>query len=160
MSAATTKEFHTTPAVHRRMSTHPRKDTIPEMALRRELHRRGLRYFVHRRPIAGLRREADIVFPRLHLAVFIDGCFWHGCPDHGGVPERNDWYWKPKIEGNRARDIDTNERLAREGWTVLRFWEHESPLIAADIVAKVVGSLGRSESGATVGKVNDCDGVS
>ena len=132
MAVATTREFATTPAVHRRMSTHPRRDTLPEMALRRELHRRGLRYFVHRRPMAGLRREADVVFPSLRLAVFVDGCFWHGCPEHGSVPERNDWYWKLKIEGNQARDRDTNAQLSQEGWTVRRFWEHESPQLAAD----------------------------
>jgi DNA mismatch endonuclease (patch repair protein) len=124
------------------MSTHPRRDTIPEMALRRELHHRGLRYFVHRRPVAGIRREADIVFPRLRLAVFVDGCFWHGCPEHGSIPVRNDWYWKPKLEENRARDRDTNVRLEYAGWTVLRFWEHDSPLVSADVVMQTAKSLG------------------
>ena len=113
-------------------------DTGPEMALRRELHGRGLRYFVHRRPLPALRREADIVFPRAKVAVFVDGCWWHGCPDHGGRAKRNGAFWDDKIEANRVRDLDTDERLAAEGWLSVRVWEHQPPSLAAINVEEAV----------------------
>ena len=133
-----TPGFSTSPDVHQRMSRQPRRDTLPELALRRELHRRGLRYFVHRRPVPKLRREADLVFPRRHIAVFIDGCFWHGCPAHARLPDLQSEYWQLKIATNQARDRNTDAQLARAGWTVLRFWEHESPSVAADKVEGVI----------------------
>lgn len=114
------------------------RDTGPEMALRRELHGRGLRYFVHRKPVPGLRREADIVFPTARVAVFVDGCWWHGCPDHGGQAKTNAAFWDEKIEGNRARDMDTDERLATHGWLAVRVWEHEAPSLAATVVEQTV----------------------
>jgi DNA mismatch endonuclease (patch repair protein) len=87
------------------MSALARRDTGPELALRRELHRQGLRYNVHRRPLPDLNRQADIIFPRAKVAVFVDGCFWHGCPDHGRRQHRtNGWYWPEKIERNKQRD--------------------------------------------------------
>jgi len=104
------------------------RDTRPELAVRRELHRFGLRYRVHTEPLAKLRRQADIVFGPTRVAVFIDGCFWHGCPDHGNPrPAANTWYWPDKIAGNRARDADTDRRLQEAGWEVIRAWEHEDP---------------------------------
>lgn len=107
------------------MSRVARKDTGPELALRRELHARGLRYYVHRRPLPELRREADIVFPRAKVAVFVDGCFWHGCAEHGNRQHRtNGWYWPEKIQRNRDRDRDTDEQLRRAGWMPVRIWEH------------------------------------
>lgn len=122
------------------MSRQRTHDTTPEMELRRELHRRGLRYRVHRKPVPGLRREADIVFSRPRVAVFVDGCFWHGCPDHRTSPRRNASFWHDKIEGNRVRDADTDARMQSAGWTVVRIWEHEDPLVAADrVVAAVRG---------------------
>ena len=117
--------FASSEAVHQKMSTLARRDTAPELALRRVLHRRGLRYRVHRRPLPDLARQADIVFTGAKVAVFVDGCFWHGCPEHGrrhhGV---NGWYWPDKIARNRTRDLDTTARLEAEGWRVVRVWEH------------------------------------
>jgi len=116
-----------------------RKDTAPELAVRRSLHKLGMRYFVHRRPLPGLRRQADVVFPKAKVAVFVDGCFWHGCPEHAGKLEKtNGWYWPAKIQANRDRDADTNFRLDESGWVAVRIWEHESPDEAALRVAELV----------------------
>jgi DNA mismatch endonuclease (patch repair protein) len=126
--AVTQASWASSPVRRRIMQSNKARDTKPELAVRRELHRAGLRYRVDVAPVAQLRRRADIVFPRRKVAVFIDGCFWHGCPDHG--PTRfgtNPEYWMAKIDANRARDADTTETLTSAGWTVLRFWEHESP---------------------------------
>jgi DNA mismatch endonuclease (patch repair protein) len=118
------------------MSRLARRDTGPELALRRVLHGRGLRYFVHRRPLPELPRLADLVFPTAKVAVFVDGCFWHGCPDHGRRQHRtNGWYWPEKIERNVARDRDTDAQLAAAGWRSLRVWEHEDPDQAAVRIA-------------------------
>ena len=125
--------------VSRRMQRQRSRNTGVERALRSELHRRGLRYRVHRRPIPGLRRESDVVNARLRLAVFVDGCFWHGCPDHATWPKANAEFWREKIEGNRARDRDTDAKLRDAGWTVVRIWEHEDPVEAADRVMVAVG---------------------
>jgi DNA mismatch endonuclease, patch repair protein len=122
------------------------KDTKPELALRRELHARGLRYFKNRRPIQTVRRTADIVFPTHRLAVFIDGCFWHGCPDHHTVARTNADYWSAKVERNRNRDHDTDKLLADAGWTVLRIWEHVAITDAADLVEAAVRQ-GRDPAG-------------
>lgn len=125
------------PRLSSRMARYPRRDTAPEMALRRELHRRGLRYRVDA-PLPGIpRRRADILFTRAKVAVFVDGCFWHGCPQHGTQPKNNGSWWQSKLAGNQARDADTNARLQAIGWTVLRFWEHEDFLEAADAVEEV-----------------------
>ena len=133
------KSFASSDAVHRKMSNLARRDTAPELALRRELHRLGLRYFVHRRPLPDLRREADVVFPRTRFAVFVDGCFWHGCPDHGRRTHRtNGWYWPEKIQLNLERDRDTDERLRTAGWTPVRVWEHEDPQLAANRISAAI----------------------
>lgn len=108
------------------------------MALRRELHGRGLRYFVHRQLLPGLRREVDIVFPRARVAVFVDGCWWHGCPEHGRQAQTNAGFWVDTIEGNRVRDMDTDERLASRDWLVVRIWEHEPPSLAATHIERMV----------------------
>ena len=118
--------FASSEVVRRRMSQLRRRDTGPELALRKELHRRGLRYFVHRRPLPSLRREADVLFPKAKVAVFVDGCFWHGCSQHcRRVQSTNGWYWDQKIESNRARDRNTDQELAAAGWVSLRIWEHD-----------------------------------
>lgn len=118
--------FASSEAVHVRMSRQRREGTAPELALRQALHSLGLRYRLHRTPLPGLRRKADIVFGPARTAVFVDGCFWHGCPDHGRRRhDVNGWYWPAKIERNRRRDVDTDQRLARAGWLVIRVWEHE-----------------------------------
>lgn len=103
------------------------RDTRPEVALRRALWRIGYRYRLDVRPLQGFNRRADLVFRSQRVAVFVDGCFWHGCPQHGRrTHEVNSWYWPVKIQGNRLRDADTDEQLRRAGWTVVRIWEHES----------------------------------
>lgn len=90
-------------------------------------------------PLVGLRRKADIVFTRARVAVFVDGCFWHGCPEHGRRRhEVNAWYWPEKIARNQRRDLDTNARLEEAGWTVVRLWEHEPPDAAAEQIAAIV----------------------
>lgn len=119
------------------------RDTAPEIALRKELWRRGLRYRLHMRPVPGLRRLADIVFPSSHVAVFVDGCFWHGCPKHGTKPKSNISFWAEKLRMNIERDKDTNRILRRSGWTVIRVWEHEDPVTAARRIERVVRSGGR-----------------
>ena len=117
------------------MSRQRRRDTAPEVALRRELHKLGLRYFVDRAPVPGLRRRADVVFPRKRVAVYVDGCFWHRCPLHATHPKNNAQWWADKLAGNVARDRDTDARLHAAGWRVVRIWEHEIPLEAAARVA-------------------------
>lgn len=120
------------------MSRQKSKDTKIEVALRKALHASGLRFRVHGRPVKGVRREADIVFGPARVAVFVDGCFWHGCPEHATWPRRNAEFWRAKIEGNRARDRDTDARLAEAGWLAVRVWEHEPPAESAVRVAEVV----------------------
>lgn len=116
------------------MSTARRRDTQPELLLRRELHKRGRRFRVVVRVPGNNRRTVDIAFTRYKLAVLVDGCFWHGCPAHGTRPAANREWWAAKLEANRARDDDTDRLLRAAGWSVLRIWEHVDPLEAADLV--------------------------
>ena len=104
------------------------KDTTPEVSLRRELHRRGLRFRKNLRLdlAPGQRVRPDIVFPAARLAIFVDGCYWHGCSEHRSIPASNTEFWRAKIEATRQRDVAHDEWLRAAGWTVLRFWEHES----------------------------------
>lgn len=122
----------------RRMKNTPTRDTPAELAIRRILHRRGLRYRVDYRPEASLRRKADIVFTRSRVAVFVDGCFWHHCPIHGTSPKSNSDWWRKKLADNVTRDRDTDERLTAAGWTVVRVWEHEQPDAAAEMVLRAL----------------------
>lgn len=115
------------------------RDTSPELAVRRVLHAAGLRYRVDFAPLGG-RRRADIVFTRKRIAVFIDGCFWHGCPTHATRPKANADYWGPKLDRNIERDLETTASLQSEGWTVLRFWEHEASTEVAETISKAVRS--------------------
>lgn len=131
------------PGVRRSMVGNRNRDTTPELAVRRAVHRLGLRYRVAARPLPGLRRTADLVFTRQRIAVFVDGCFWHGCPDHFVAPKTNGGYWGPKVAGNVARDRDTDALLEQAGWTVLRFWEHDDP----EVVAEAVAVAARGEGG-------------
>jgi DNA mismatch endonuclease, patch repair protein len=128
----------TTEDTRTRMSRQRARNTSAETVLRRELHRLGLRYRIHRRPLGSVRREADVVFGPARVAVFVDGCFWHGCPTHGTWPKRNGEFWRSKIEKNRARDVDTDRRLAEAGWLAIRVREHEDPVTAANRIAQVV----------------------
>src|SRR4051794_25414000 len=99
-----------------------RRDTTPERAIRSLLHRRGLRFRVERPLEFDRRRRADIVFPTERLAIFIDGCFWHRCPEHATFPRANAAFWATKLAANVARDLDTNRRLRESGWEVIRVW--------------------------------------
>lgn len=127
------------PGRRRNMQANRSRDTQPELAVRRLLHSMGLRYRVSTAPEPGLRRKADIVFTRPRVAVFIDGCFWHGCPKHGRRGfQHNTEYWPDKIASNIARDDDTNARLRSAGWTVLRFWEHEDAAEVADEIVRIL----------------------
>jgi DNA mismatch endonuclease (patch repair protein) len=107
------------------------RDTRPELAVRTAVHALGLRYRVAARPIREVRRTADLVFRGARLAVFVDGCFWHGCPDHFVSPRTNAAYWDAKIGRNRERDVETDALLADAGWSVVRVWEHEEPTAGA-----------------------------
>lgn len=124
-----------------RMAKVRQKGTDAEVALRREMYRIGLRYRVDYEVLRKPRRVADVAFPGRKIAVFVDGCFWHGCPEHATWPKQNAEFWREKIEANRRRDADTNERLRSLGWTVLRFWSHESPNEAARTVAYMVAKV-------------------
>ena len=118
-----------------------RVGTEPELRLRRALHARGARYRVDLRPLAHLNRRADLVFVRRRVAVFVDGCFWHGCPDHGRRRHNvNGWYWPDKIARNIARDRDTDQQLDAAGWKVVRVWEHEDSAVAAERIIQIVAS--------------------
>jgi DNA mismatch endonuclease (patch repair protein) len=130
------ESLKTTSAVRVRMSRQKSRNTGIEMALRKVLHGAGFRYRVHRRPVKGVRREADLVFGPSRVAVFVDGCFWHGCPEHATQPKSNAEWWRAKLDKNMARDAETTEHLLAEGWTVLRFWEHET----ADGVAQQIAA--------------------
>lgn len=123
-----------------RMSRQRVKDTEPEVALRRELHRRGLRFFVNRRVLPGVRREVDVVFPRVKVAVLCDGCFWHSCPTHRTTPKNNAEFWQAKLQRNEERDRDTDTRLVDAGWQVVRVWEHDNVVEAADAIEREVRS--------------------
>lgn len=114
------------------MVANRRRDTQPELRVRRLLHAAGLRYTIDARPDPAVRGKADIVFNRRRIVVFIDGCFWHGCPVHAVQPKSNTTYWGPKLARNRERDLEVTAALLNRGWTVLRFWEHEP----ADSVAR------------------------
>ncbi|MGV9416370.1 very short patch repair endonuclease [Streptomyces sp. NPDC003674] len=128
------ESWASTEAVRRSMQSNTWRDTKPELALRSAVHALGLRYLVCAPPIPSVRRTADLLFTRARLAVFLDGCFWHGCPEHHVKSKTNAEYWANKMEGNRARDRQTDELLSDEGWAVLRIWEHEDPIRAALLV--------------------------
>jgi DNA mismatch endonuclease (patch repair protein) len=126
------------PAVRAVMRSNKRRDTQPEMALRRAVHGLGLRYYVDRRPLTSLRRTADLVFPGARVAVFVDGCYWHRCPEHRTIARTNSEYWSHKLARNVERDRETDQLLANAGWLPLRIWEHEAPEEAALTVAAAV----------------------
>jgi DNA mismatch endonuclease (patch repair protein) len=139
----TTASWASSPAVRRSMQHNRPRNTSTEVALRSALHRAGLRFFKHRRPLPDLRCEPDIVFPRVRLAVFVDGCFWHSCPDHGSLPKLNGEWWRAKLEATRARDRRNDEALQVAGWTVLRVWEHDSLDEVVDRIRHLITELSR-----------------
>lgn len=120
------------------MQSNKGRDTKPEVALRSAVHALGLRYRVSVRPIKQLRRTADLVFPRVRVAVFLDGCFWHGCPEHHTVAATNAEFWAGKVTATRERDRDTDARLEEAGWKTVRVWEHEDPSEAALRIREMV----------------------
>jgi DNA mismatch endonuclease (patch repair protein) len=127
-----------TPEARRRMQRVRQKNTSAEAALRRELYARGIRYRIHVPVLTKPRRVADVAFSGLRVAVFVDGCFWHGCPQHATWPKQNAEFWRAKILANQQRDRDTDERLRADGWKVIRVWAHEPPERVAAKVATVV----------------------
>jgi DNA mismatch endonuclease (patch repair protein) len=122
------------------MQATPRRDTPCELAIRSAVHRLGLRFRVDW-PLPGTRRRADLAFTRTRVAVFVDGCFWHGCPIHGTWPKANAAWWRDKIEKNVERDRNTTRALTDAGWRVLRFWEHDNMASAARRIARTVREL-------------------
>lgn len=126
-----------TPDIEKRMKAQRRRDTGPELALRKELWRRGLRYRVDHK-VEGRRRRVDIVFIGARIAVFVDGCFWHSCPAHATKPKANQEWWRAKLAANVDRDRLTDQALTLAGWTVIRVWEHEDVLSAADRIEAAV----------------------
>jgi DNA mismatch endonuclease (patch repair protein) len=114
------------------------KGTDAELSLRKELHARGLRYRLHVPLLTKPRRVADIVFASARVAIFVDGCFWHGCPEHASWPKSNAQFWRDKIETNRARDADTDRRLRASGWRVVRVWSHDDAGDAAERIEDIV----------------------
>jgi DNA mismatch endonuclease, patch repair protein len=125
--------------VRNNMRSVRRKDTAPELAVRHGLFSRGLRYRVdYLLPIEGRRRRADVAFPGLKIAVFIDGCWWHGCGLHGGQAKTNTAWWRDKIASNIARDRDTDSRLRNIDWRVCRYWEHDDVTSVCDDIEQMV----------------------
>jgi DNA mismatch endonuclease (patch repair protein) len=140
------QSWASTPAVRARMQRQQTRDTQPELAIRRLLHAAGLRYRVDAAPLPTLRRRADVVFSPAKVAVFVDGCFWHGCPDHGARPTHaNPAYWTDKMSRNRERDRCTDQLLKEAGWISVRVWEHEDPCEVAKRVILIVRSRRPSE---------------
>ncbi|MEU4182609.1 very short patch repair endonuclease [Micrococcus luteus] len=126
------------------MRSNKGRDTKPEVAVRRRVHAAGLRYRVNAKPEKDLRRTADLLFRPAAVAVFIDGCFWHGCPEHYIAPKANGGFWADKVARNKERDAETTALLAERGWEVLRFWEHEEP---AEVAANVIDVVRRRRDG-------------
>lgn len=141
------RSWASSPATRRSMKGNRAGKTQPELAIRSAVHRRGRRFFTNRRPVPYLRRTADLVFPRFRLAVFIDGCFWHGCPAHGSAPKTNADFWSAKIERNRERDSETDRILEAEGWTVLRIWEHLPVSTAVYRIEQALAASDRRKAG-------------
>ncbi|TLM79166.1 very short patch repair endonuclease [Microbulbifer harenosus] len=127
-------------AASKRMAATGQRDTSAETRIRKRLFAQGLRYRVDYPVLRKPRRKADIVFTRAKVAVFVDGCFWHGCLEHGSWPKANSEFWRNKIETNRERDKDTDRRLNDIGWYVVRIWEHEDPEIAVKRIIEAVYS--------------------
>jgi DNA (cytosine-5)-methyltransferase 1 len=132
------------PSVSRRMAATRGRDNPAEKSLRSALHKRGYRFRIHRKVLKGLHRTADIAFVSLRVAIFLDGCFWHGCPVHATWPKKNASWWRDKIETNRRRDRDTDQKLKASGWSVIRVWEHERPEVAVKRMLRILRSRGEA----------------
>jgi DNA mismatch endonuclease (patch repair protein) len=123
------------------MQSNRSRDTAPEVALRSALHRRGLRFRKHVRPVPGVACTVDVLFPTERLALFIDGCYWHSCPQHASSPITNGEWWRAKLAATRERDLRNTQTLNDAGWTVLRIWEHEEVEAAATRVSEVLHQI-------------------
>lgn len=133
------ESWASSPAVRERMQRQKTRDTEPELAVRRLLHAAGLRYRVDVAPLPELRRRADVVFGPARVALFIDGCFWHGCPAHGArATKSNPSYWSEKVLRNQARDRETDAKLKAAGWMPVRVWEHQPPDAIVTTVLELV----------------------
>lgn len=144
MPTASARPPASSPQALARMRRQARRDTAAELAVRRILHRRGLRYRVDRQVLAGLRRRADLLFPAPRVAVFVDGCFWHSCPLHATRPAANAEWWEQKLRRTVERDRETDRLLAAAGWEVIRVWEHEDPPAAAARIEERVRARSRA----------------
>lgn len=131
------------PGVRRSMQSNRGRNTIPELRVRSELHKAGLRYRTHVSPIPGLRCTVDVAFPRDRVAVFIDGCYWHSCPIHGSVPQSNRAWWTAKLNATRERDLTNSMALEEAGWIVVRVWEHED---VTDVLSQVQAALRKARA--------------
>lgn len=145
MPKAARRSWASSPGVRRSMQSNGPKDTAPEVALRSVLHRRGFRFRKHVRPIPGLACTVDVLFPTERLALFVDGCYWHSCPEHASYPRLNGEWWRAKLDGTRERDIRNTKALIEAGWHVIRVWEHEHVDAAATLVANALERI-RAES--------------
>lgn len=132
------RSWATSPRTRASMLGNRSRDTAPELALRSAVHALGLRYRVAVRPLPNLRRTADLVFTRARVAIFLDGCFWHGCPEHHTKAKSNADYWSLKVDRNRARDRETDSLLRDAGWLPIRVWEHEDPAAAARVIKDLI----------------------
>lgn len=140
------ESWASTPGTAKSMRSNRGRDTSLELRVRRELHRRGLRYRVDIAPLPGLSSRADVVFTRMRIAVYLDGCFWHACPIHGAHPIRNSEYWQPKLARNQERDAEATQALQDAGWVVLRFWEHEDTTAVVDAIQVAVASCSKKRA--------------
>lgn len=131
-------------SVSRRMAATKGRDNTRELSLRSELHKQGLRFRVHYEVPGNRRRKIDVAFPAKKVAIFLDGCFWHGCPVHGTVPLTNQDWWIAKIDANKRRDADTDRLLQLAGWTIIRIWEHTPLADACKHVIQAVDQKART----------------
>ena len=118
-----------------------------EADLRRVRHAKGLRYRRHASSLTRPRHIAESLVPRFRVAVFGDGYFWHGCPEHACCPRSNADYWREKLETNRSRDTDTDRLLNALGWRIVRIWEREDASDAANRIAELVDENRKNETG-------------
>jgi DNA mismatch endonuclease (patch repair protein) len=133
--------------VTRRMKSVRQRNNSSEVRLRSMLHQMGLRFRLHRRIIPGRTSTADLVFPRARVAVFIDGCFWHSCPEHKTLPKANGAWWRQKLRANVVRDRKSDQMLLELGWQVIRIWEHEDVDRAANRILNAVLKMSRRRKG-------------
>ena len=141
MSTVASQSWASSPGVRRSMQSNRSRDTAPEVALRSALHARGLRFRKHVRVVREIACIVDVAFPTERLAVFIDGCYWHSCPEHGSYPHTNADWWRAKLVATRARDERNTKLLTQAGWTVLRIWEHEDVGAATSRVVRELARL-------------------